>query len=167
MGIVVHKRLRDTWRKKPCCSCALSSLAHPLWWELLGVSEPCHSDRRSPRNIWQVGGEALLPSGGRQLAGPSRGGLPTVAASACGVFHLGRSMLPGRALLQPRASGSCARFMLVVALSGGIPSGNAFVSLSGYGKGQGWVIPGNQAEVWGCLPFAIPSFLSMHHRLKI
>lgn len=110
MGIVVYKRLRDTWRKKPCCARALSPLAHPLWWELLGISEPCHSYRRSPRNFWQVGGEALMLSRGRQLAGASRGGLPTVAASACGAFHLGRSMLPGRALLQSRASGSCARF---------------------------------------------------------
>lgn len=53
-------------------------------------------------------------------------------------------------------------FMLIVALPGGIPSGNALVSLSGYGKGQGWVIPGNQAEVWVvCLSPSRASFLCM------
>lgn len=57
--------------------------------------------------------------------------------------------------------------MLIVALPGGIPSGNAFVSFSGYGKGPGWVIQGNQAEVRRCLPFADPYFLSMLDRLKI
>lgn len=84
------------------------------------------------------------------------GGLPAVAGSACGIFHLQRSMLLGRPLMQCRASGSCARFICVLALPGGIPSRNAFVSLSGYGKGPGWVIRGDQAEVWRCLPFAIP-----------
>lgn len=60
-------------------------------------------------------------------------------------------------------------FMLIVALPGGIPSGNALVSLSGYGKGQGWVIPGNQAEVWVvCLSPSRASFLCMidHNKVK-
>lgn len=156
MGSVVRSRLRDTWRKPPAGACVLSSLTQPMRWKLL--------DPRKPQRVWQVGGEALVPSGVRQLAG-----FACVAA---------RPHWRGRLRASFSCRGPCCRggpsssprswmlrsleLMLVLVLPGRTHAENALASHSGSLKGRSGSFRGTKQRCV-CLSSS-PCLLSLQDR---